>query len=106
MNKLKKELNSQNVFIYILVFFLIIILVIAILGGYLSVITILLFIQILSLGTKNVSPPLSAGMKMIFRFWRISLHRLDFLMTLPDFVWKNSLRRQSAWKNKSEDILP
>lgn len=35
MNKLKKELNSQNVFIYILVFFLIIILVIAVLGGYL-----------------------------------------------------------------------
>ena len=35
MNRLKKELNSQNIFIYILVFFLIIILVIAVLGGYL-----------------------------------------------------------------------
>ena len=35
MNKLKKELNSQNIFYYILVFFLIMILVIAVLGGYL-----------------------------------------------------------------------
>ena len=35
MNKLKKELNSQNVLYYIFVFYLIVILVIAVLGGYL-----------------------------------------------------------------------
>ena len=35
MNRLKKELNSQNIFMYILVFSLIVILVIAVLGGYL-----------------------------------------------------------------------
>lgn len=35
MNKLKKELHSQNIFYYIFVFFLIIILIITILGGYL-----------------------------------------------------------------------
>ncbi len=35
MNKLKKELNSQNIFYYILVFFLIMIIVITVLGGYL-----------------------------------------------------------------------
>lgn len=35
MNKLKKELYSQNIFYYIFVFFLIMILVISVLGGYL-----------------------------------------------------------------------
>ena len=35
MNKLKKELYTQNIFYYIFTFFLIMILVITVLGGYL-----------------------------------------------------------------------